>query len=86
MKRWNGSGWVSVGQGLNAVDSQNYWSRARGPSLTLDGQGRPVVAWTEGDGGAANHLFVCAWDGAPTSSQDPAASSQQAAVWERLID
>lgn len=46
VRRWNGSDWVVVGNGLSAKSGTD----ARSPSLALDTTGSPTVAWQESNG------------------------------------
>jgi hypothetical protein len=55
---WGGSAWTRQGGSLN-VNPERY---AGSPSLRLDAQDRPVVAWTEANAGF--DVFVKRWDGA----------------------
>jgi hypothetical protein len=45
VKRWTGTAWEQLGDVLNTVADSN----ANDPSLAIDSQNRPVVAWHESD-------------------------------------
>ena len=59
VKRWTGRAWVSLGASLNL----NSGHLAERPNLTLDEQGRPLVAWVEGGTDQARQAYVKRWDG-----------------------
>lgn len=58
--RWNGSTWVNVGGPLSGSSTDN--SNATTPSLAIDKNGNPTVAWYEsvGDGG---NIYVQKFNG-----------------------
>ena len=66
--RWDGSAWLNVGPGLDAVAADggsNDASRIPGEvSLAADAAGRPFVAWSEAEGAGVSSVYACAWDGA----------------------
>jgi hypothetical protein len=59
VKRWNGSGWTSVGDDFLDVNTDRD---AFDPSLVLDSSGNPVVAWDESDANSYN-AYVKRWNG-----------------------
>lgn len=63
VKRWNGSGWESLGGSLNMDPTKH----ALNPSIVLFGKS-PYVAWTEIDPEGVSRLYVKHWgDGTWTS-------------------
>ena len=50
VKRWTGSGWVTVG---NQVD-RTIPNQARRPSIVLSSTNAPMVSWNENDDGSEN--------------------------------
>ena len=64
VKRWDGSTWEQLGGALDMVEA----NPARGASLAVRPDGRPVVAWqeyepTSGDRLFGFNIFVKRWDG-----------------------
>lgn len=59
--RWNGSAWERLGDALSATGGQFTWTDE--PSLAVDGQGRPVVAWQELSSGGVRQVHVRRWTG-----------------------
>ena len=62
VRRWNGTAYENLGPGLRAF-GEVFGTRAGAPSLTLDGTGLPVVAWSEDISGGSVRIAACAWDG-----------------------
>jgi Bacterial Ig domain len=59
LKRWTGTAWILVGNGLlNLINNQSFSDA----SLALDSSGNPVVAWSENDGTSIN-VYVKRWNG-----------------------
>lgn len=58
VKRWTGSAWQALGGGLNVSAERS----AETPSLALDRDGFPVVAWAEGTPESAR-VYVKRWTG-----------------------
>lgn len=56
VKRWNGKGWYTLGQSVNAASGG-----AHNPHLALAANGNPVVAWVDNLGN--DRLWVKHWDG-----------------------
>lgn len=56
---WNGKNWVPWGGMLSS--RKDYY--AAGPSIALDAQDRPVVAWHESGGGKGYNVYVKRWNG-----------------------
>lgn len=62
VSRYSEQGWNPVGGALSA---QSGATSAQRPSLELDGEGNPVVAWKESnEGGSSSNLYVRRWTGA----------------------
>jgi hypothetical protein len=59
VRRWTGTGWVSIGSALSVLPGD---TAASNPSLQLDVAGNPVVAFTEYDGQTTN-AYVWRWNG-----------------------
>jgi hypothetical protein len=59
--RWSGSGWEALG---GALEARGGTTHTRHPALAVDGEGRPVIAFSEWttDTGPAN-VFVMRWNG-----------------------
>lgn len=55
---WDGQGFTPMGGALNGTSTGSAFK----PSLALDGDGRPVVAWQESDGFNEN-IYVRRWTG-----------------------
>ncbi len=63
VRRWNGSGWVEVGTGsASGGGISNNSGSSSGPSLALDGNGYPVIAWMDNSGGDFE-IYVRRWNG-----------------------
>lgn len=60
VKRWNGSTWTNYGSGTPLDKSAS--NSAAQPSLVLDSNNRPYVAWTERVG-TTNNIYVKRWTG-----------------------
>lgn len=58
VKKWNGTTWTSL-SGILDIDASNTASL---PSIALDSNGNPVVAWQEKVGTTEN-IYVKKWDG-----------------------
>lgn len=59
VKRWNGSSWEQLGPALNtALDSS-----ADDPSLVIDYQNRPLLAWHETDASFKSSIHLKRWNG-----------------------
>lgn len=52
VSRWTSSAWQAMGEPLSAVSGVS--TAAFKPALTLDKNGRPLVAWQESDGSVSN--------------------------------
>lgn len=52
VSRWTGTAWQAMGAPLSAASGVS--TAAFRPALTLDKNGRPLVAWQESDGSASN--------------------------------
>ena len=52
VQRWTGAAWQAVGGAVNAVIGRDIGGYT--PALSLDGNGKPVVALQESDGTATN--------------------------------
>ena len=59
VKRWNGSAWEQLGDALNTTAD----SSADYPSLAIDYQNRPVLAWHETDATFDSTINVKIWTG-----------------------
>lgn len=58
VKKWNGSNWIQLGNFLDMhTDTQAFI-----PSIAIDSQGNPIVAWYEQDGTSFN-TYVKKWNG-----------------------
>jgi hypothetical protein len=59
VKRWDGEAWVSLGEALDVISGGASY-----PSLAVDSQNRPVVAWREFGPGDFNNgnLYVKRWE------------------------
>ncbi|HEX8701696.1 MAG TPA: Ig-like domain-containing protein [Myxococcaceae bacterium] len=57
VRRWTGSAWESLGNGLNSVPGI---TKAYEPSLVVNAAGNPIVAWVGYDGTTAN-IHVHQW-------------------------
>jgi hypothetical protein len=63
VKRWNGQTWVLLGGKLDINPARGY--SALSPSLAIDSQNRPVVAWTENDNASnelSRNVYVKRWE------------------------
>lgn len=60
VSRWDGQRWVAIGKPLHVYSG--YLSVARAPSLVLDAEGNPVVAWLENNG-RTDDVLVWRWNG-----------------------
>jgi hypothetical protein len=60
VSRWEGQRWVALGKPLHIYSG--YLSAARAPSLVLDAEGNPVVAWLENNG-RTDDVLVWRWNG-----------------------
>ena len=71
VKRWNGSTWEQLGQALNtALDSSADY-----PSLVIDYQNRPVLAWHETDATFKSTIKCERWNGSSWETIGSASSS-----------
>ncbi len=62
VRRWNGSAWLEVaGSATGGGISHNAGDSVE-PSLAIDRDGRPVVAWQDNSGGN-NDIYVRRWNG-----------------------
>ncbi|RKI70047.1 hypothetical protein D7X55_10445, partial [Corallococcus sp. AB049A] len=52
VSRWVAGGWQSIAEPLNALATTG--TPASGPSIAMDSDGRPLIAWTEEDATAAS--------------------------------
>jgi hypothetical protein len=68
VQRWTGSDWSPVGSGMLSANSGS--TGAVRPSLALDGDGNPTVAWDESDGTNRN-IYVQRWTGSGWSPVGP---------------
>lgn len=59
--RWDGSAWQPLGDALSATAGQFTWTDK--PSLAVDGQGRPVLAWQELGSSTGQRIHVRRWTG-----------------------
>lgn len=59
--RWDGSAWQPLGAALSATAGQFTWTSE--PSLAVDGQGRPVLAWQELGSSTGQRIHVRRWSG-----------------------
>jgi hypothetical protein len=59
VKRWSGSAWEQLGDALNTAND----SSADYPSLAIDYQNRPVLAWHETDAAFNSTINVKLWTG-----------------------
>jgi hypothetical protein len=59
IKRWNGSSWEQLGTALNTAPD----SSADYPSLVIDYENRPVLAWHETDASFNNSINIKRWTG-----------------------
>lgn len=66
VRRWDGSAWVAIGGALNATPAGGTPSATQ-PSLGLEPNGNPVVAWEEADASGVHHVHVRRWDAANTA-------------------
>lgn len=64
IRRWDGAAWVEMGAGsaTGGGISRNA-GESLAPSLALDPEGNPVIAWQDKTGGDAE-IYVRRWDGA----------------------
>lgn len=60
VSRWEGQRWVAIGKPLHIYSG--YLSAARAPSLVLDAEGNPLVAWLENNG-RTDDVLVWHWNG-----------------------
>jgi hypothetical protein len=61
VRRWDGTGWPSVGNSDVKISSSND---SINPSVVSDSAGNPVVAWAEGPGGLNSYnIYVQRWNG-----------------------
>jgi hypothetical protein len=63
VRRWDGERWIELGDSISAGLNAGGHS-ARKPSVAVDREGRPVVAWHEFAGAGTNvEIFVKRWNG-----------------------
>ncbi len=63
VRQWNGSAWVEVGTGsASGGGISNNSEQSCMPSLALDGNGYPVVAWFDRSSGN-NEIYIRRWNG-----------------------
>lgn len=87
VKRWNGTAWAEVGAGsASGGGISGQGRRSQRPSIAVDSQGRPVVAWTLSTL-TDDEIHVRFWNGAAwvpyaagTVSETPAGSSRQPSI------
>ncbi|RKH36575.1 Ig-like domain-containing protein [Corallococcus sp. CA031C] len=82
VQRWSGETWTKVLAPLCPTNGAAY-----GPSLRLDAEGRPVVAWEEGVGSLPQGIRVARWTEAGWASLGEPLSAEAGdtdAVWASL--
>ena len=72
LKVWNGSAWVAMDGSANNVNISNTPYDSDNPSLAIDREGRPIVAWSETSSG--REVYVARWDGSAWGGLDNSAS------------
>ena len=63
LRRWNGDAWESLAGSSEGGGISGTPAYSGPPSLALDGEGRPVVAWEEEESGRVQ-VWLRRWDGA----------------------
>lgn len=76
--RWTGSGWQRLGGPLDVTLYQGAYN----PSLALEANGNPVVAWREYDG-SSDKVYVKAWTGKTWKQLGSALNMRRTAAAER---
>ena len=73
LKRWNGVAWAGLGASPgakeNVSNTPDDWSLD--PSVALDAQGNPVVAWVQHVGSSQINIYVRRWTGTAWEDLDP---------------
>lgn len=63
LRRWNGSSWAEMGTAsATGGGISNNDASSHSPSLVVDSQGRPVIAWRDDSSGVAE-IYVRRWNG-----------------------
>lgn len=75
IRRWNGTAWVEMGAGSASGGgiSQNE-SGSWAPSVAIDDDGKPIVAWFDG-GSSIAEIYVRRWNGATWVAASPGSAS-----------
>jgi len=63
VRRFNGTYWESVGTGSASTGGVSQSGHVHSPTLALDSQGRPVVAWVDGADARAAQVHVRRFNG-----------------------
>ena len=62
LRRWNGTTWEELGGSASNGGISDNWAASGYPSLVIDGNDRPIVAWHDDSGGARN-IYLRRWNG-----------------------
>jgi hypothetical protein len=62
VRRWNGSTWVELGGSASGGGISQNAGHSEEPSLAIDLDGQPVVAWSDRTTGR-NEIYVLRWNG-----------------------
>ncbi len=63
LRRWNGSAWVEMGGSASGGGISNSSGESQFPSLAIGGDGVPVVAWSDSNGGNLSEIYLRRWNG-----------------------
>ncbi len=64
VRRWNGSSWAEVGTGsASGGGISDNSGGSRSPSVAVDPDGTPYVAWLDDSVGSGSEIYVRRWDG-----------------------
>jgi hypothetical protein len=64
LRRWNGLAWVEVGGSATGNGVSTGVVHSKNPTLALDGDDQPVVAWVVGASVTNWHIYLRRWNGA----------------------
>ncbi len=75
LRRWNGDQWQELGGSGSQFGISNTNRESRDPSLSLDSNGHPVVAWTESLADSENvEIYLRRWNGTTWEEVEQSAS------------
>jgi serine/threonine protein kinase len=63
LRRWDGHAWIPLGDSATGGGLSATWGNAVDPSLALDAEGHPVVAWNEWHPARSPQICLRRWNG-----------------------